>query len=51
MAFLVFGDVLTCFVGQPDGDVELQVHLDMCDRESGVRGVGLASLSCDSSVG
>ena len=51
MAFLVFGDVRSYDVGHPDGDVQLQVHLDMCDGQGGVRGVGLASLSCDNSVG
>ncbi len=50
MAFLMFGDALRYVVGHPDGEVELQVHVDVCDGESGVRGVGLASLSRNSSV-
>jgi len=50
MASLMFGDVRSYNIRYPDGDVRLQVHFDVRDGDSGVRGVGLASLSSNSSV-
>ena len=50
MAFLMFNDVLSYVVGHPDGDVQLQVHFDVRNGKSGVRDVGLASLSSKSSI-
>ena len=50
MAFLRFGDALRYVVGHPYGEVELQVHLDVCDGDGRVPGIRLTTLSGDSSV-
>ena len=43
----MFSDVLGYGVGHPDGDVELQVHLNVSDGKSGVSSIYLASFSSD----
>ena len=51
MALLMFDHVLGYLGRHPDGNVELQRHLDLRDRDCRVRGVRLPSLSADTGIG
>jgi hypothetical protein len=50
MAFLMFNDALSYVVGHPDGEVKLQIHLDVRDGDGRVCGIRLTILSGDSSI-
>lgn len=50
VTLLVFGDLGSYVVGDPDSQVQLEIYIDVGDGDHGVGGIGLARFSGDRCV-